>query len=124
MDIRYDPRNLSRIFLRHEDGTFWAIPYADLGWPPVSLWEQRAARARLSKKGRGEVDTHTLMPTVAAQRRVVDDAHRQTMGTRRQRARRPRTRRPAPSGRAHERPAQRDRADCAGSRHRRGVGWK
>ena len=28
MDIRYDPRNLSRIFLRHADGTVWAIPYA------------------------------------------------------------------------------------------------
>jgi putative transposase len=89
MDIRYDPRNLSRIFLRHADGSFWTIPYADLRWPPVSLWKQRAARARLTAKGRGEVDTDTLMRTVAAQRRVIDDAQRQTMRTRRQRARRP-----------------------------------
>jgi putative transposase len=92
MDIRYDPRNLSRVFLRHEDGTFWTIPYADLGWPPVSLWELRAARARLTAKGRGEVDTDTLMRAVAAQRRVIDDAQRQTMRTRRLRARRPRPR--------------------------------
>jgi putative transposase len=90
MDIRYDPRNLSRIFLRQDDGTVWAIPYADLGWPPISLWEQRAARARLTAKGRGEVNTQTLMRTVAAQRRVVDDAHQQTTRARRERARRPR----------------------------------
>src|SRR4051794_10229587 len=36
MDIRYDPRNLARVFLRHEDGTFWTIPYADLRWPPAA----------------------------------------------------------------------------------------
>jgi putative transposase len=89
MDVRYDPRNLSQIFLRHDDGAVWTIPYADLGWPPISLWEQRAARARLTAAGRGEVNTATVMRTVLAQRRVVDDAKRQTARTRREHARRP-----------------------------------
>ena len=36
------------------------------------------------------MNTQTLMRTVAAQRRVLDDAHQQTTRARRERARRPR----------------------------------
>jgi Mu transposase-like protein len=44
--IKYDPRNLSRVFYRDKDGHYWPIPYRNLGAPPISLWEQREAIKR------------------------------------------------------------------------------
>jgi hypothetical protein len=41
--IKYDPRNLSRVFYRDKDGHYWPIPYRNLGAPPISLREQREA---------------------------------------------------------------------------------
>jgi putative transposase len=32
--VKYDPRNLSRIYVRDPDGLHWPVPYADLGQPP------------------------------------------------------------------------------------------
>ncbi|WP_051418236.1 Mu transposase C-terminal domain-containing protein [Roseomonas gilardii] len=45
--IRYDPRDMSRVYLRDADGQYWPIPYSDRRLPPVSLTELRAASRHL-----------------------------------------------------------------------------
>ena len=44
MLVKYDPRNMERVYLRDLEGTYWRIPYLDLGLPPISLWELQEAR--------------------------------------------------------------------------------
>ena len=45
-------RDLSTIHYQDEQGNYWAIPYRDLGAPPISLWEHRAAESALRAQGR------------------------------------------------------------------------
>ncbi|MBV9489902.1 MAG: transposase, partial [Verrucomicrobia bacterium] len=76
--IKYDPRNLSRIFYRDADGRYWPIPYRDLGAPPISLWEQREAMKRLRAQGRRLVDERLIFETALAQRTLVESARKST----------------------------------------------
>ena len=38
--VKYDPRDLSRVYFRDDNGEYWEIPYRDLRLPPISLWEK------------------------------------------------------------------------------------
>jgi len=57
--IKFDPRDLSRIFVRRPSGSFVEARYRDLGWPSISLAEQRAypwdAVAQLDGEDRASV---------------------------------------------------------------------
>ncbi len=66
--VKYDPRNLSRIYFRDEGGHYWPIPYLDLGLPPISLWELQEARRRLAEEGRRAVDEKTIFQAIREQR--------------------------------------------------------
>jgi putative transposase len=90
MLVKYNPRNLSRIYLRDEHGTYWPIPYRNLGQPAISLWEQRAAVKRLRAEGHRMLDDPLIFESVLEQRAVVDRA-RTTTQQRRAQARRPDT---------------------------------
>jgi hypothetical protein len=37
--VKYDPRNLSRLYVRDPNGKHWPVPYADLRQPPIALWQ-------------------------------------------------------------------------------------
>jgi putative transposase len=76
--IKYDPRNLSRVFYQDEDGHYWPIPYRNLGAPPISLWEQREAMKRLHAEGHRLVDERLIFETALAQRNLVDSARKTT----------------------------------------------
>ena len=54
--IKYDPRDLSRIFVRRPSGSFVEARYRDLGWPAITLAEQRAVM-RLCAPRDGERST-------------------------------------------------------------------
>jgi putative transposase len=82
--IKYDPRNLSRVYYFEASGRYWPIPYRDLGRPPVSLWEQRAALKQLREEGRRLVDEKLIFDTILAQRRLVDTAQMSTRERRNQ----------------------------------------
>jgi len=105
--VFYDPRNLSRIFLRLGDGRggegeiVEARP-ADRTRPAVALWEHRAALRALREEGRRSVDEGLIFATILAQRTLVDQAVRRTRGARRRLARRG-----APSGPLIDAPAVR-----------------
>lgn len=85
--LKFDPRDLSRIFVQTEEGIIEARP-ADLTRPAITLWEHRAARRALREAGRRSVDEELIFRTIEAQRELVDSAQRQTKAIRRHQARR------------------------------------
>jgi Mu transposase, C-terminal len=55
--IKYDPRNLSRVYWQDQQGDYWPIPCRNLALQPISLWEHDEAVRRLkaeSQRGRRE----------------------------------------------------------------------
>ncbi len=81
--VKYDPRDLSRIFVRRPSGNFVEARYADVTLPSVTLREVMTARRTLLRKGRGEVNMRTIMRTIMAQRELVDAAVKKTAAVRR-----------------------------------------
>ena len=83
--IKYDPRDVSRIFVQHpSSGHFIEARARNLGFPAISLREWKLARKAVLKKGRGERDDDQIMRTALAQRQIVADA----IAKRRRRAKR------------------------------------
>jgi putative transposase len=87
--VRYDPRDLSHVFVRRPNGRFVEARYRHLANPAISLWERDAAVRRLNEKGRREVNEHMIFAAVAEQRAIEDHAQRQSARARRSRERRP-----------------------------------
>nr|WP_011578679.1 MULTISPECIES: Mu transposase C-terminal domain-containing protein [Chelativorans] len=81
--VKYDPRDLARIFIRRPSGNFVEARYADVTLPSVTLHEALTARRTLLAKGRREVDTRAIVRTAMAQRELVDAATRKTAAARR-----------------------------------------
>lgn len=86
--VRYDPRDLSRIYLLGPDGVYYDLNYRDLRLPPISLWEHRLARKRLHEDGRLLVDEAAIFRTIEAMRSITDSAVIASKAARRQRERR------------------------------------
>jgi putative transposase len=47
--VKYDPGYLSRVYVRDPDGKYWPVPCADLGQPPITLWELQEANRRIRR---------------------------------------------------------------------------
>ncbi len=88
MIVRYDPCDLSRIYLLAPDGQYYDLPYRRLGHPPISLWEHRLALKRLREEGRLHVDESAIFRTIETMRKIADEAVVSTKTARRQRERR------------------------------------
>ena len=82
--VRYDPRNLSKVFVLRPDRRYFPIPYADLFLPPITLWEQRAALADLRAHGDNAPAQAAIFRAVTAQRALVERAAAKTKAARRQ----------------------------------------
>ncbi|MFI6497886.1 Mu transposase C-terminal domain-containing protein [Nonomuraea typhae] len=100
--LRRDPRDISRVWALDPDGdSCLPVPYRTMSRPPISLWEQRAAVARLRELGRDQVNETALFAMVEQMRQITEDAAAKTRRARREVERRsatPATRRipPAP----------------------------
>ncbi|WP_406277094.1 DDE-type integrase/transposase/recombinase [Nocardia sp. NBC_00881] len=95
--LRRDPRDLSRIWVLDQDtGEYLEVPYRMWSRPAISLWEQRAAVARLREQGRAEIDENALFAMVEQMRHITDTAAAASRKARRNMERRkaapPRTR--------------------------------
>ena len=88
MIVRYDPRDLSRIYLLAPDGRYCDLTYRDLRHPIISLWEHRLALKRLREEGRSHVDEAAIFRTIANMRAIADEAVTASKTVRRQRERR------------------------------------
>jgi putative transposase len=86
--VRYDPRDLSSIFVQSPDGPYWQIRYRDLGKPAITLWEYQLARKSLLDQGRREVNESMLFDAIEAQRCLVEEAAARTKSARRRHQRR------------------------------------
>jgi putative transposase len=89
--IKYDPRDLSRIFVRRPSGRFVEARYRNLNWPAITMAEQKATMRHLRLQGRREIDETMIFTATLRQREIEDEARRQTEAVRRRRERRPRS---------------------------------
>jgi putative transposase len=87
LPIKYDPRDLSAVFVELPAGDHARVPYADISRQPITLWEHREAVKRLRAEGRRSVDEHAIFEAVAEQRRVLLDAQSRSKVARRALAR-------------------------------------
>lgn len=86
LPVRYDPRDLSRVWLRPPgEREYLELCYKDIRKPPVTLWEWRAARRLLLAQGAREVHREALFEAVEAQRRHVADCVAKTRRAKRER---------------------------------------
>jgi putative transposase len=81
--IKYDPRNLARVYVRDPNGKHWPVPYADLRQPPIALWELMEARKRLRQGGNVDPTEQALFANVRQQRGLVQQAVSQSQQRRR-----------------------------------------
>jgi putative transposase len=87
--IKYDPRDLSRIFVRRPSGSFVEARYRNLSWPAITLWEQKAAIRQFRAQGRNEINEAMIFTATMQQREIEDAAKRKTAAARRRREGRP-----------------------------------
>lgn len=85
--VRYDPRDLSRIYLLAPDGKYYDLAYRDVRRPPISLWEHRLALKRLRDEGRALIDEAAIFRTIEHMRRIAEEAVMASKTARRQRER-------------------------------------
>ena len=78
MMVKYDPRDLSRIWVVDEVGRVTSARYRDLSRPSISLWESRRARKEWQDKNLGRVTEGALFRVIDAQRRLAETARQQT----------------------------------------------
>ncbi|WP_256988667.1 Mu transposase C-terminal domain-containing protein [Rhodococcus sp. 05-2255-1e] len=77
--IRRDPRDLSRIWVLEPDGAgYIEVPYRMMAHPAVTLWEHRAATARLREQGRSSIDESALFSMIEQMRDLTDRAQKDT----------------------------------------------
>ncbi|MEW8050077.1 MAG: Mu transposase C-terminal domain-containing protein [Candidatus Thiodiazotropha sp.] len=86
---RYDPRNLSRlwVFISDEEG-YIEVPYRDLTRPPISEWELREAQRRLKKRSLDVTNEELIFKTIGEMREIVEEEARKTKSARRSQQRR------------------------------------
>lgn len=85
--VKYDPRDLSAVFVELPAGDHVRVPYADLSRQPITLWEHQEAIRRLRAEGRRGVDEHAIFAAVAEQRRMLLEAQLRSKAARRALAR-------------------------------------
>jgi putative transposase len=69
--VKYDPRNLSRIYMQDLCGRHWPVPYADLRQPPIALWEMEAANKQARHDGRRMNTEEAIFANILEQRQLV-----------------------------------------------------
>lgn len=69
--VKYDPRDLSKIWIKCPDDRLIEARYRDLQRPKISLWEHREASKALNESGKASNEAN-LFACVLEQRRVVE----------------------------------------------------
>ncbi len=87
--FRRDPSDISIIYFWDPDlKTYFEIPYAHLGRPPVSLWEVKAATREQRAKGKAAVDENSIFEGIEEMREIELKAAALKKGARRNTQRR------------------------------------
>lgn len=87
--IRRDPKDLSRIWVLSPEGDHYVeVPYRTLAHPAITLWEHRAAVAKVREEGRQAVDEQAVFRAIDMMRRISEQAVALKKSARRASARR------------------------------------
>jgi putative transposase len=62
--VRYDPRDLSQVYVRDEEGMYWSIPYSDRRLPAVTLSDVNAASKRLHAAEKRNVNQRQIFASI------------------------------------------------------------
>jgi putative transposase len=81
--VRYDPRDLSCLYVLTPNKSYHAIPYADVRRPPITLAELRFAHASLRRQSKGSINEEQLFAMHERQNAIVTDATKATKAARR-----------------------------------------
>ncbi|MCP3036907.1 Mu transposase C-terminal domain-containing protein [Xanthomonas euvesicatoria] len=81
--VRRDPRDISVVwFLDPDTDQYYAVPYRNLAWPHMTLWELREIRVQLKREGRAEVDEDLIFETYERLTKLKEDAQASTVKAR------------------------------------------
>ncbi|WP_025550192.1 Mu transposase C-terminal domain-containing protein [Sphingobium fuliginis] len=83
LPIKYNPLDLSTVFLERPDGAYLPVPFRDRRRPPITKFEHDLAVKALRARGHAAVDEHSLFAMVKEQRQIVLDAMASTKAARR-----------------------------------------
>lgn len=83
LPVKYNPLNLSTVFVELPDGEHLTVPFRDHRRPAITKFEHDRAIHELRERGRGAVDEEALFLMVNSQRRLVLDALHKTKAARR-----------------------------------------
>jgi len=78
VQVKYDPRDLSQVWVLVDDSRMIPARYRDLSHPRISLWESRRARKEWQDKHGGRVNEKALFQVIDAQRRLAEAARQKT----------------------------------------------
>ncbi len=85
--VRYDPRNLSAVFVQSPDDGYLTVRYRDLSHPVITLWEYRLARKTLREQGSSEVNEGMIFDAIESQRMLIEESGLKSKSARRQQQR-------------------------------------
>ncbi len=78
VQVKYDPRDLSQVWVIIDDGPVIPARYRDLSHPQISLWESRRARKEWQDRHGGRINERVLFHLIDAQRRLAEAARQKT----------------------------------------------
>ena len=82
LSIKYDPRDLSRVWVLTPDGRVLEARYKDLNRPRISWWEYRRARKEFTDTNGGQMSEAALFAIIQKQRRIAEAARQKTQAFR------------------------------------------
>ncbi len=81
--VKYDPRDMSRIWVVTDEGRTIAARYKDLSRPKVSLWESRSASVIFNERHGGRISEAILFGIIEEQRLIAHASRQWTLTARR-----------------------------------------
>ena len=88
LPVRYDPRDLSCVWLQTPEGRLERLTTKHADRPPITLWEHRAALAALREAGQGTANEAAVFDAIEAGRHLVAAAAGKSRAARRAEQRR------------------------------------
>uniref|UniRef100_UPI002623064B Mu transposase C-terminal domain-containing protein n=1 Tax=Pseudomonas sp. TaxID=306 RepID=UPI002623064B len=72
--VKYDPRDISRVWVEVGPGNFAEARWRQLGMPPMSKWERERSLKMMSARGRMDHDVTAIAEAVLEQRAIEDES--------------------------------------------------
>ena len=82
--VRYDPSDVSHVYLLERGGSYLEVPYRDLSHGAVSLREIQTGARQLRASGTSPKDEQKLFQAIQKQRTIIANSNKKTLKARRQ----------------------------------------